>query len=470
MSEDLEPIKRIEILYNEDGEPVETLKEATWKYVTLFDDEGEIEDQYSVPIIEGVDLEFDDLKKNKKLIESFKEDEHPRDDAGKFTQSGQTRDRTFDRIIDKHIGYIDRIGERIEEYKEQLSQEEGKTMRSITLNMKISRMESNIKSHQQSLDEAKVNKESFNKLGLFEMSDISESTHKVGSKGFKNGVTKSSLKDWQIEFRGNRIDYLRERGSGAGISPEAWEKRMKGKTMIESNITSKADESIKELNDEIMHVWNNVMTDKQRKGVDVLKIYYSSSPQTRIRGGNEERTLGMHGGRKIFDTGRDTTIMISPSVLTMNLTDGDSVNDVLNTMIHEVNHSIWATDIKPNHEKVNKFVDKILEMGKENAITPYAGSWFDDLDGVKKEYEEQVKWTNKNFGMSEGQRPMREHALETAKKDFIENVAKAKRLIANETHSEYFSMVGSPTDRPYHTADTDKLQSMSTLIKGMLYD
>lgn len=58
MSEDLEPIKKVEILYNDDGEPVDTLNDATWKYVTLFDDEGEIEGQYSVPIIDGVDLEW----------------------------------------------------------------------------------------------------------------------------------------------------------------------------------------------------------------------------------------------------------------------------------------------------------------------------------------------------------------------------------------------------------------------------
>ena len=55
MSEEFEPIRRIEILYNEDREPVDTLEEATSKYVTTFTEEGEIEEQYSVPIIDGVD-------------------------------------------------------------------------------------------------------------------------------------------------------------------------------------------------------------------------------------------------------------------------------------------------------------------------------------------------------------------------------------------------------------------------------
>lgn len=56
MSEDLEPIRRVEIYFNDDREEV-PLEESTWKYVTLFSEEGEIEEQYSVDIINGVDPE-----------------------------------------------------------------------------------------------------------------------------------------------------------------------------------------------------------------------------------------------------------------------------------------------------------------------------------------------------------------------------------------------------------------------------
>ena len=59
MTDELEPITRIEMLYNNDREEVKTLKEATWKYVTLFDEEtGDITEQYSVDIIDGVDQEY----------------------------------------------------------------------------------------------------------------------------------------------------------------------------------------------------------------------------------------------------------------------------------------------------------------------------------------------------------------------------------------------------------------------------
>ena len=62
-TDELEPITRIEILYNDDREEVKTLEEATWKYVTLFDKEtGDITKQYSVDIINSVEQESIDKK------------------------------------------------------------------------------------------------------------------------------------------------------------------------------------------------------------------------------------------------------------------------------------------------------------------------------------------------------------------------------------------------------------------------
>ena len=64
MSEEIEPIRRIEVMFNDDREPVDTIDEATWKYVTIFDEDGEIEEQYSVPIIDGVDQEYVEEENN----------------------------------------------------------------------------------------------------------------------------------------------------------------------------------------------------------------------------------------------------------------------------------------------------------------------------------------------------------------------------------------------------------------------
>ena len=86
----------------------------------------------------------------------------------------------------------------------------------------------------------------------------------------------------------------------------------------------------------------------------------------------------------------------------------------------------------------------MIKMGKENALTEYTGSYFDDLKEV----------TDKDPN----------------DKDYKENVEKARILIANETHSEYFGMVTSPTDRSYHNISTEKLKAMSKMIKEDLYD
>ena len=62
-TDELEPITRIEMLYNDDREEVKTLEEATWKYITLFDKEtGDITKQYSVDIINSVEQESIDKK------------------------------------------------------------------------------------------------------------------------------------------------------------------------------------------------------------------------------------------------------------------------------------------------------------------------------------------------------------------------------------------------------------------------
>ena len=69
MIQDPEPLERLEILYNDDREEVKTLDEATWKYVTLFDEEG-VTEQYSVDIIDGVDQEYVDMEEAEEFDET----------------------------------------------------------------------------------------------------------------------------------------------------------------------------------------------------------------------------------------------------------------------------------------------------------------------------------------------------------------------------------------------------------------
>lgn len=75
MSEEIEPITRIEMYYNDEREQVE-LENATWKYVTLFDENGDITEQYSVDIVDGIDPEYAEQ------AEEFDESDRERIPAG----------------------------------------------------------------------------------------------------------------------------------------------------------------------------------------------------------------------------------------------------------------------------------------------------------------------------------------------------------------------------------------------------
>jgi len=83
-----EPIKRIDQYFNNKREPVEDVNDATSKYVTLFDDNGEITEQYSVLITDGIDPELEE--ETEEATEEFKEEEHPREESGKFTSGGSS--------------------------------------------------------------------------------------------------------------------------------------------------------------------------------------------------------------------------------------------------------------------------------------------------------------------------------------------------------------------------------------------
>jgi tRNA nucleotidyltransferase (CCA-adding enzyme) len=96
MSVDLpEPIKRVEMYYNADREPVKKIEDASFKYVTVFDENGEIEEQYQVEIINGIDPELEEA------TEEFKEEEHPRDEGGQFSTKGSSKKKVDDYIKGK---------------------------------------------------------------------------------------------------------------------------------------------------------------------------------------------------------------------------------------------------------------------------------------------------------------------------------------------------------------------------------
>ncbi len=371
-------------------------------------------------------------------------------------------------------------------HKEQIKNEPENTLKYKGLNISIGSWEDTVKRFEQKLETFKQKRDEFNKLDLFEIG-VGKNSHRRGFKEFKNGVSKKIItkSGWKID---QPRDFINVKDSGYRVLESEFDNAIKGKTIIDSNIPQKAEPKVVELGEEVKYVWNNILSDQERDTVDILRIKYSEQEKWKGRGSNRVRTLGTHGGRSSFDS-EEGKILISPSVLTINLAYTDKLDDVLNTVSHELAHARWATEVEPNKEKMTKFTDKIIKMGKENALTEYAGSYFDDLDTVKEEGKK--KWEDEkdnlinhhNYGKAEHQTEkeyqdwLNQNILENvvnrkkqAEEDYSENIKKAEQLIANETHSEYFGMLSSPTDKSYHTVNTEKLKVMSNMIKEGLYD
>jgi len=167
--------------------------------------------------------------------EEFIEQEHPRDEGGQFadkdgSQSKITRDRTFGRILDHHRGYIERLSSRIQETQRKMVVLPENTLNYKSLFIKLGSMEDRLEEHMKKSSKSMADRKAFNEMGLFEI-DMGKSTHKVGSKGFRNGATRNLIKDWIVEDRGRRIAFLHEKETGRGISAKTWDEKVKGKTI-----------------------------------------------------------------------------------------------------------------------------------------------------------------------------------------------------------------------------------------------
>ncbi len=348
----------------------------------------------------------------------------------------------------------------------------------------MGRAEDRLKKAKQELESFKHRRDEFNKLDLFEIG-VGKNSHRRGFKEFKNGMSKNIItkSGWKLD---QPRDFINVKNSGYRVLESEFDNAIKGKTIIDSNIPPNSDPKILKLGEEVKYVWNNILSDQERDTVDILRIKYTDEPKYKGRGSNKIRTLGTHGGRSVIDSD-DEKMLISPSVLTIHLAYNDKRNDVLNTVAHELAHARWATEVEPNKEKMTKFTDKIVKMGKENALTEYAGSYFDDLETIKGEdkekWKEEVEQAKNRYGKAEHQTEeefqnwKKEQILndltnryKQAIRDKSENIKKAEQLIANETHSEYFGMVASPTEGSYHNVNTERLKAMSKMIKEDLYD
>ncbi len=109
-----------------------------------------------------------------------------------------------------------------------------------------------------------------------------------------------------------------------------------------------------------------------------------------------------------------------------------------------------------------------METVKEETKT----QWKEEVEQAKVRYGKAEHQTEEEFQNWNKENILNDltNRYKQAMRDKSENIKKAEQLIANETHSEYFGMVGSPTEGSYHNVNTEKLKAMSKMIKEDLYD
>lgn len=162
--------------------------------------------------------------------------------------------------------------------------------------------------------------------------------------------------------------------------------------------------------------------------------------------------------------------MQHPSVLTINLmerTDEDrnKVVENLNTVLHEIRHGVWNKKVRNNDKKREEFTSKIMERGKDKALTWYVKEKWDHLEKMKVEQKEEIKKLDKIKDEK-----LRNTQIKKFKEVHEENIKVWETVIANETHSEYFSVLGAPSMHHIRDFDIENMKDTSSLIKEIIYD
>lgn len=110
-----EALLRIETFFNEDREPVDDVKDAVFKNVAVYNDDGKMVENYSVDIIDGVDQEFVEVAE-----EDFKESDRERIPKGQPNAGQWKGNNKSDFNKDKSTKNISSVAKQIKSQYPQL--------------------------------------------------------------------------------------------------------------------------------------------------------------------------------------------------------------------------------------------------------------------------------------------------------------------------------------------------------------
>jgi len=274
-------------------------------------------------------------------------------------------------------------------------------------------------------------------------------THKIGAKGYKSGIGKKKGTPFDFyptkDLAGYRGNSVTPKGSGGKglVTLEEYEKKMNDLTIIDSSLGSQIGEGLQESLDTITKIWNDVFSDEDRNGVDVLEFRFGTRAIKKshsVGGWSKRFTMQMEH----LNEGKES--VREPSKIRVLLNEeGDLTKDASQTMVHEMSHKRFDDLAKKDPEKMDRIIDKIVGLGREGSITAYAESYWDDLEKVKAENTD---------------------GSQKAK----DNIREAERLIATEAHSEFIAGMTVPVlTNTYWKPRKDNVMKLNSILKEEIY-
>jgi hypothetical protein len=433
------------------------------------------------------------------FTEAFVELEHPRDNDGKFTDKGEdefksTRDITFHYRQEYYKEQVEYYEELFDESEEELRTWNGNSEGKIKLEKRLEAIKNNIKRQEGLIKIADEMSSLIDDNNLFTVIK-GDDKHKIEYKGFKNTTDgKPFNKKWDLNLDGKgyfirvKKEYYVDPATGKvnknmplvsggnGVSSEQFDKETDGKQLLFTNVNNGAStpDWAKEALGDFNHIWNNFVTDYERSSVDVINVNWTTVEKLKEdnkKQGKKGYVLGSVMSREEFD-GHD--ILQHPSVLTINLLEKRENIDYLNTVIHELRHGVWNKKVKGNEKKLNEFTNKILDRGLDKSLTWYVKQKFDELEKMKNDQKEKLeriitKDPRSPLSQSDFEK-LNEEEFAEIRKEYAHNIRVMETIVANETHSEYFSVLGSPSNTHIKNFDIENMKSTGSLIEEILYN
>ena len=381
--------------------------------------------------------------------EAFVEQEHPRDEDGKFTDKSSIRTK-FDQMFKDDTKEDFKIQEdhieKVKEwYKEAIEQKvkwqngeeftigTGKNKRKITeedFDRIIEDKKQRIKNEEDELVELHSMLDSYDDRPVIKITD-SPNTQSVGIKGFKNGVGK---------FKGlSRGEYTGKDMIIGGILEDDI-----GGTYIDSSLNKNTSELAFKNLEYVKEAWN-LLPDEDRNLIHFLKFRFSNSDQKNL--GSFD--AGIKNGNPVKWYMLNTIKMMLSNTV-------KSGTGAINTLMHEIGHVKWHQIQQLSPEKTKRFTQRMREIGN---ITPYQKTYENAVEAQEVKNEKERNSKEYKEGTDVWRKGRDKNMAEELENQYI--------IYGNEAHSEFYASLHAPTLNYGHRISQDNMEKVAEAYKEL---